>query len=91
MSPEPRYKRESLLAQPAWLQALVSSGNLRPLIGVEQSDEGGRFMQSRCHYQVAELPPEWHGPSDIDDAVWLTAAELEHLARGAGLLTNEAR
>ncbi|MCJ9429080.1 NDP-hexose 2,3-dehydratase family protein [Kordiimonas marina] len=87
----PSYKRESLLAQPDWLQALVASGDWRTLISAEQSDEGGRFMLSRCRYRVAEVPVDWQRPTDMDDIIWLTAAELEQVARVSGFLTNEAR
>ncbi|TNE61320.1 MAG: hypothetical protein EP335_16600 [Alphaproteobacteria bacterium] len=90
----PSYKHETLLPHPTWLADLVAAGNWRELLSAEQSDEGGRFMQSRCRYVVAELPADWQAPEEgsvVDDPIWVSASALAALCRAPGILTNEAR
>lgn len=86
----PSYKQESAVPPPAWIQEALTPGNGRKRISVEQSEEGGRFMHSRCKYSIIELPDTFV-PGDGDGNFWLTLSELEAVCRTPKLLTNEAR
>ena len=54
---------------------------------VRQSDEGGRFACSVCHYRIVELPR----PAESPDLVWLTVADIAALIARPMTFTNEAR
>ncbi|WP_262689609.1 NDP-hexose 2,3-dehydratase family protein [Kordiimonas aestuarii] len=86
----PSFKKETAASQPDWLSALVDGNSAETLISIDQSDEGGRFMQACCRYQVA-LVPEGHVADDDGHNLWVTLGELEHLCAAPGVLTNEAR
>lgn len=86
----PSYKQENAASQPAWLATLASSGQYDTLVEVEQSDEGGRFMQARSRYAVCLLPDSVAVPDDPGN-FWVTLGELETLCHAAKMLTNEAR
>lgn len=84
------YKKETAALAPDWLRELVHSARGTARLSVEQSDEGGRFMESRCRYGIVELPADVHVPDDQWN-IWVTLSELEALCRTPKLLTNEAR
>ncbi|NVJ69607.1 MAG: NDP-hexose 2,3-dehydratase family protein [Alphaproteobacteria bacterium] len=84
----PSYKKDGHV--PEWLAPLVERGVGRDLISVQQSDEGGRFMESQCLYKLVYLEPN-HEIKDKEDNFWVTASELELICRSEKLLTNEAR
>jgi len=84
------YKKETAAMAPGWLRELVHSARGTAKLTVEQSDEGGRFMESRCRYSIVELPADVHVPDDPWN-IWVSLSELEALCRTPKLLTNEAR
>ncbi|WP_286831032.1 MULTISPECIES: NDP-hexose 2,3-dehydratase family protein [Kordiimonas] len=86
----PSFKRESAKHLPTWLQDLAANPSGGASIEVAQSDEGGRFMESRCRYRVEELATGKAVPEDPWN-VWVSLSELELLCRTPKLLTNEAR
>lgn len=86
----PSYKKESLAPSPDWIEEAIEQGFGHMRATVEQSDEGGRFMKSRCRYSIVELPKDF--PTETDEiSFWVTLAELESLTQIPRLLTNEAR
>jgi oxidase EvaA len=86
----PSYKQENAAGQPGWLADLCAGEQFEALIEVDQSDEGGRFMQACSRYAVCMLPASAVVPDDPDN-LWVTLGELEALCRAPQLLTNEAR
>lgn len=58
---------------------------------VLQSDEGGRFFQSICRYQIVELNPSSELPTRHHHQAWLTLAELKAGLAIQGCFTNELR
>lgn len=86
----PSYKRESRVPAPTWIEEAIEQNHGRLRAAIEQSDEGGRFMKSRCRYSIIELSEDF--PLEHDEiSFWVTLAELESLTRRPKLLTNEAR
>lgn len=78
----------SAYSAPADLEAWVQDG--RELVEIEQSDEGGRFMQTRALYRIVlveDTPP----PRSYPWGTWLPLASLEQLARKPGMTSNELR
>lgn len=77
-------------ATPAVLDEVILQGGHPPVLTVQQSDEGGRFLQVEMCYELHDLRGS---DADLDSAglVWLTLAEAEWLCRQSGALTNEAR
>ena len=86
----PSYKAESGRYFPSWLSDLIACSSVHSIAEVEQSDEGGRFMVSKCQYRIVQLGADIDVPKDTDNW-WFTASELEVLCRSGKLLTNEAR
>lgn len=86
----PSYKAESLLPHPKWLQTLARDHSYKERICAEQSDEGGRFMDSRCVYRVVEIADDVAVPEE-PGAHWVTLGELEAIAHTPRLTTNELR
>lgn len=82
------FKRECADTFPSWMAELVEGATT--LLDVRQSDEGGRFMESRCRYRVAALEAGTQIP-DEESNLWVTASELEQLCRHPKLVTNEGR
>lgn len=79
--------RHSLYATPSdmlpWKTGAV-------LAQIDQSDEGGRFMQARARYRIVEItdaPERRRWPF----GEWVTLATLERLAVRPGTTTNELR
>ena len=55
-----------------------------------QSDEGGRFYQSRCLYQIIELPEEVK-VTKTDMSYWASLSEIQNLVIQNKKTTNELR
>jgi hypothetical protein len=55
-----------------------------------QSDEGGRFYQSKCLYQIIELP-ERVKVAKSDMSYWASLSEIQNLAVQNKKTTNELR
>lgn len=68
----------------------LEHANVRTLLSVRQSDEGGRFKDSVARYQIIEVPPETSYALD-DDGAWVSLSALRHMATTRGLLSNELR
>jgi len=60
------------------------------LISIEQSDEGGRFMQLRARYTIALLDAR-RSRTHHKAGSWVTLSALRYLARQSGATTNELR
>jgi oxidase EvaA len=86
----PSFKLENAAGQPDWLEGLCAGGHLETLVEVDQSDEGGRFMQACSRYAVRRLATAVPVPEDPGN-LWVTLGELEALCQTPKLLTNEAR
>lgn len=56
-----------------------------------QSDEGGRFYQSKCLYQIIELPENVKKVSNPDTTYWASLAEIQNLLIRSKKTTNELR
>ena len=87
----PSFKQETASLSPAWLKDLVRAKRYQEHLAVEQSDEGGRFLDSCCRYAICEIDDAWRAPETDTGNLWVTLAELEKLCQAPGLLTNEAR
>lgn len=61
------------------------------ICSITQSDEGGRFNRQLVKYSIRLLDGSEKGSSSTPHGVWLTPAEVQHLARRQGFFTNEAR
>jgi oxidase EvaA len=61
------------------------------ICSITQSDEGGRFNQQLVTYSIRLLDGSEKGSRSTPHGVWLTPAEVQHLARRQGFFTNEAR
>lgn len=87
----PSYQKARHSLAPASIRAAIRPGIGKPLVRIQQSDEGGRFLRSRSEYAVLRI--EDQPPLDGGDGLdcWVTLAELEALCRRPGQLTNEAR
>ncbi len=55
-----------------------------------QSDEGGRFYQSKCLYQIVELPERVKVPKS-DMSYWASLAEIQSIVIQNKKTTNELR
>jgi dTDP-4-dehydro-6-deoxy-alpha-D-glucopyranose 2,3-dehydratase len=56
-----------------------------------QSDEGGRFYRSVCHYRILELDGTAELDVDAHGYLWLSLGQIYRLVRSQGVFTNEAR
>ena len=56
-----------------------------------QSDEGGRFYQSKCLYQIIELPENVKKVPNPDTTYWASLAEIQNLLIRSKKTTNELR
>jgi len=73
-----------------WAQTWVNEQESSPLISVNQSDEGGRFMDSIMRYEVHMLRDSVS--EEIDrQGLWLSLAEIQEYCSTSGMMTNEAR
>lgn len=86
----PSFKKECKALFPKWLCDLIDETEGHTVIQLEQSDEGGRFMESRARYRIVELPEDVDVPCDRHN-FWVSLSELEQLCRTPKLMTNEAR
>ncbi|WCL55793.1 NDP-hexose 2,3-dehydratase family protein [Gimibacter soli] len=87
----PSFKRESLVDAPVWLQRLADEKPGATLWQNQQSDEGGRFMDSRCSYVLHQLPEGALIDENDPWNFWFTLAELEQVCRTESSVTNECR
>lgn len=77
----------------AWIRRIQSGEGT--MAQIEQTDEGGRFFQSRAVYTLVALSPEEGKAAQAweDDAtgVWVNIKELEQIVQTPGMTTNELR
>ncbi len=78
---------------PEWVTAWAGSDGMTVWASIDQSDEGGRFLDSVMRYEICELDA-----ADVEaDALagqgghWVSLAQLQALCATGGVLTNEAR
>jgi oxidase EvaA len=78
---------------PEWVTAWAGSDGVTVWASIDQSDEGGRFLDSVMRYEICELDS-----ADVEaDALagqgghWVSLAQLQALCATGGVLTNEAR
>ena len=55
-----------------------------------QSDEGGRFYQSKCFYQIIEIPEGVKVPMS-EMSYWASLAEIQSIVLQNNKTTNELR
>ena len=75
---------------PEQMQGWIASSAPQTLLRVEQSDEGGRFMQVKASYAIAvikDVPPRMQYPFGS----WIPLGLLEELVARPGASTNELR
>ena len=93
--------RESYQLGPSWqsdadgpqsdcLAGLDGDGVGELICQTLQSDEGGRFIDSLCRYQLRLLPDDLELSVD-DHYRWLTLGQIHSVRNLQGILTNEAR
>lgn len=87
----PSYQKGLQSVMSGSIQKLVDKGDFKTLIRVSQSDEGGRFMQTRVDYAICRLKNHASAIEDDSNGFWVTLAELEVLCQQPKKLTNEAR
>jgi oxidase EvaA len=68
---------------------LLRSSDL--VCSITQSDEGGRFNRQLVTYSIRRVDDSEHVSRLTPHGVWLTAPEVQYLARRQGFFTNEAR
>ncbi|CUK14158.1 NDP-hexose 2,3-dehydratase [Shimia thalassica] len=75
---------------PDLMQNWLSEGNCSDLVYIQQSDEGGRFMQANASYRVALVK---NTPDRVQYPFgrWVSLATLEQLVAQPGKTTNELR
>ncbi|MDO6522056.1 NDP-hexose 2,3-dehydratase family protein [Shimia thalassica] len=75
---------------PDLMQNWLSEGNCSDLVHIQQSDEGGRFMQANASYRVALVK---NTPDRVQYPFgrWVSLATLEQLVTQPGKTTNELR
>ena len=66
-----------------------------PIVSVRQSDEGGRFLESICTYQiyfVSEIPSGFLAETlDSSGYIWVNLRTIQDLCLRGGTTTNELR
>lgn len=69
---------------------IISFGEQTVLAECMQSDEGGRFYQSKCLYQIIELD-EWVKVTKSGRSYWASLSEIQKLTIENKKTTNELR
>lgn len=78
------------LAVPKLLLELADLGNAHTIIKLDQSDEGGRFMQVMAEYRVV-LVSDQSNREVYPFGQWVHLSILEQITKHAGTSTNELR
>ncbi|UUY09067.1 NDP-hexose 2,3-dehydratase family protein [Pseudomonas sp. J452] len=86
----PSWQSDAMAEQAGSVEALLEDERITTLCQIQQSDEGGRFINSICTYRLSLLPPAVELPAEPHYR-WLTLADLHAMRSLQGLLTNEAR
>jgi len=81
---------QSSIPAPPILADIVASGAYVSRMSLMQSDEGGRFIDSRVRYRICELSSDVQ-PIVDPEGVWVDLAQFEMLCRQSGVVTNEVR
>ena len=78
---------------PAWTVDHAGPDGARVWLAIDQSDEGGRFLDSAMRYEVCELETVDADPDVLAGrgGHWVSLAQLQALCATVGVLTNEAR
>jgi dTDP-4-dehydro-6-deoxy-alpha-D-glucopyranose 2,3-dehydratase len=77
-----------LNSEPRVQNILASSTKV---VGITQSDEGGRFDQQIVEYALHYLRDTTEAKAVFHGGVWLSLAEIQELVTRSGYFTNEAR
>lgn len=77
----------------AWLERIQSGKGV--MSQIEQTDEGGRFYQSRAIYSLVALQPQdallVESLKGDFSGIWVNIRELERIVQTPGMSTNELR
>lgn len=68
----------------------VNSEEQKTLVECMQSDEGGRFYQSKCLYKIIEISENANIPTS-DKSYWASLAEIQSIVIQNNKTTNELR
>lgn len=86
----PTWQSDAMGVQSQSIVELVQSRRGAEVCRILQSDEGGRFLDSLCGYQLWQLEDEAK-LSVGNDYRWLTLGQIHALRNRQSILTNEAR
>ncbi|MET1079664.1 MAG: NDP-hexose 2,3-dehydratase family protein [Pseudomonas sp.] len=86
----PSWQSDAMGYQALAIADLRRDSRIKIVCQIQQSDEGGRFINSICRYQIRQLPNGLPIPDDLHYR-WLTLADIHAMRPLKGLLTNEAR